>query len=235
LKRGPTPAERAYSSSTAPAARTPWRQATYAVVDLELTGLDAEADEIVSFAVLTVDGGRVRLDDALYRIVRPPRMPDAATIRIHGLRRADLEDAPPLERVLDELIEALTGRVLVAHVAAIESGFLRTALRGRGLELRNPVVDTAALARELERHRRGPLARLRGKLLPARSTPAGLSELARSLGLPVHRPHHADGDALTTAQVFLALATHLDRIEPQTVGSLARLSRIRASESTGVP
>jgi len=53
------------------------------------------------------------------------------------------------------------------------------------------------------------------------SAAASLSELARSLGLPVHRPHHALGDALSTAQVFIALATHLDEFAPQTVRSLA--------------
>jgi DNA polymerase III epsilon subunit-like protein len=40
----------------------------------------------------------------------------------------------------------------------------------------------------------------------------------------VHRPHVAEGDALTTAQLFLALVTHLERAEPQTIASLARLS-----------
>ena len=49
--------------------------------------------------------------------------------------------------------------------------------------------------------------------------------MARGLGLPVHRPHHADGDALTTAQAFIALATHLEEFGPQTVGSLVRISR----------
>jgi DNA polymerase III epsilon subunit-like protein len=53
----------------------------------------------------------------------------------------------------------------------------------------------------------------------------GLSGLARSLGLPVHRPHHADGDALTTAQVFIALATHLDGFRAQTLGSLEAIGR----------
>ena len=52
-----------------------------------------------------------------------------------------------------------------------------------------------------------------------------LSVLARSLNLPVHRPHHADGDALTTAQVFIALATHLETLEsPLTVGRLVGIS-----------
>jgi|GEM_PF-5522276 len=37
-----------------------------------------------------------------------------------------------------------------------------------------------------------------------------------SLGLPVHRPHHSLGDALATAQVFIALATLSDAYRPQT-------------------
>ena len=52
-----------------------------------------------------------------------------------------------------------------------------------------------------------------------------LEAAARALDLPAHRPHRADGDALTTAQVFLALASRLDRVEAQTVESLGRLSR----------
>ena len=50
---------------------------------------------------------------------------------------------------------------------------------------------------------------------------SSLTALARSLGLPVHRPHHALGDALTTAQVFIALATLLDGYGPQTVRTLS--------------
>jgi DNA polymerase III subunit epsilon len=188
----------------------------FTVVDLETTGLDPSTDEIISFATLTVDGGKVRLDDARYELVRPRRMPDGDTIRIHGLREADLADAPPLSDMIEGLLGALTGTAIVAHVAAVEQGFLGVALRGRGLDLRNPVVDTAMLDRELRRLRREA---------PSDRDPIALSDLARGLGLPVHRPHHADGDALTTAQAFIALATHLDAFEPQTLGSLERISR----------
>jgi DNA polymerase-3 subunit epsilon len=188
----------------------------YAVIDLETTGLDPARDEIISFATVGVGGGKVRVGDARYRLVRPRRMPDADTIRIHGLREVDLEDAPELDEVIDGLLEALTGRALVAHVAAVERGFLDVALRRLGLDLRNPIVDTALLDRELRRLRRMPAPELE---------PIGLSALARDLDLPVHRPHHADGDALTTAQCFIALATHLDALQPQTLGSLERISR----------
>ncbi len=204
----------AYERTPPPGPEVPWRAAGFCVIDLETTGLDPAVDEIVSFAALQIANGRLRLSDARYVLVRPQRMPEARSIRIHGLRSSDLVEAPPLSAALDVLLEALAGKVLVAHVAEIERGFLAAALQLQGLRLVNPVVDTAALAAELFRRRR--------RQLP---DPPALSPLARELGLPVHRPHHADGDALTTAQVFLALVTHLDALEPQTVGSLSGCRR----------
>jgi DNA polymerase-3 subunit epsilon len=205
---------RAYAETPPPDPSTPWREADFCVIDIETTGLDPADDEIISFAALHIARGRLRLDDALYRLVRPRRMPGQETIVIHGLRSAELVDAAPFAETLDGLLEALTGRAMVAHVASIEEGFLGAAFRDSGIRLINPIVDTAALAAELFRLR---------ERVPPRSL--GLGPLADALGLPVHRPHEADGDALTTAQVFLALATHLDRFSPQTVGSMERLSR----------
>ena len=87
------------------------------VLDLETTGLDRRDDEIIAFATMPVDGGRARVAGARSRLVRPRRMPGPETIRIHGLRSEDLAGAPPLSEVIDELLVALAGRALVAHVA----------------------------------------------------------------------------------------------------------------------
>lgn len=211
-----TRAANQYLSASMPARKTPWRELEFTVIDLETTGLNRLRDEIVSFATVSVSNGRVSLADARYELVRPRRMPGEETSRIHGLREADLIEAPPLEDLLDVLLEAMAGRILVAHVAAIEVGFLSEALAASGLRMRNRFVDTAELALELSRLRRER---------PPEKEPIGLSELARSLSLPVHRRHTADGDALTTAQAFIALATHLDAFEPQTGDSLVRASR----------
>jgi DNA polymerase-3 subunit epsilon len=217
---------RSYRDAEFPPADTPWREAEFIVLDFEMTGLDPATDEIISFATVTVSGGTVRFDDARYELVRPRRMPDWETIRIHGLREMDLEEAPPLDELVDGLLDALTGRPIVAHVAEVERSFLEAALSARGTDLRNPTVDTAVLDRQLRR--------LRGQR-PAPRDPIGLSDMVRSLGLPVHRPHHADGDALTTAQAFIALATHLESFGQQTLGSLAGFSmqRTRKSPSLG--
>lgn len=202
----------AYASTPMPDPSTPWRAASFCVLDLETTGLERPDDEIVAFATMPIDGGRARVRGVRSRLVRPRRMPGVDSIRIHGLRPEDLAGAPPLSEVLDELLAALAGRALVAHVATLEERFLRGALLAGGVSFRNPVVDTHALALELHSRRRSP-----------RPEAVRLAPLARHLGLPVHRPHDAAGDVLTTAQVFLALATELDAIEPQTVGSLSEL------------
>jgi DNA polymerase III subunit epsilon len=210
-----SPEAGSYRSAELPEPASSWRETDFTVIDFETTGLDPARDEIISFATVTVSDGRVRLDDARYELVRPKQMPGWDTIRIHGLREADLEDAPPLSEQIGKLLVALTGRILVAHVAAIERGFLEAALQPHGLVLRNPIVDTAALAAELNRRRRKP---------PPKREPVSLDDMARSLGLPVHRRHTADGDTLTTAQAFIALAAHLDAFEPQTVETLLNAS-----------
>ena len=195
-----TATARAYADADLPSGRTDWRAASWAVVDLETTGLDPATDEIIAIGVVPVDGGRARPGAALYRVVRPVRPPTAQSIRIHGIRPADLESAPPLGAILDELLAALTGRLLVAHAAFVERGFLEPALAAHGVPLRGDIADTRALGRAwLSEVDHGTVAPL-----------LGLTELATRLGLPAHRPHHALGDALTTAQVFLALATHLE-------------------------
>jgi DNA polymerase-3 subunit epsilon len=221
-----------YREGSFPQPHTPWRETTFTVIDLEMTGLNPANDEIISFATVTVRHGRVQLHDARYELVRPDRMPSWDTIRIHGLREADLAEAPPLDEALDGLLEALARRPVVAHVASIDAGFLSAALEPHGLNLRNPVVDTAALAMELSRLRRErPPSNAGGTTTGIAVSTPGLGDLARWLGLPVHRPHEADGDALTTAQAFIALATHLECFEnPLTLGSLQRISAGRTGD-----
>jgi DNA polymerase-3 subunit epsilon len=51
-----------------------------------------------------------------------------------------------------------------------------------------------------------------------------LEYAATELGLPVHSPHHALGDAVTTAGLFIALAGQLERGRTLTTANLLELS-----------
>jgi DNA polymerase-3 subunit epsilon len=182
-----------------------WRAAEFCVIDLETTGLDLRRDEIVSYGVAIVKHARIHCGTVAYGHILPDREISVTSLTMHGLRASDLAGAPPINDVLDDLIGLLTGRVVVAHAAWIERAFLGRALARRGLRLGRPIVDTAALTRACG------LADANSGREPDVET------VARGLGLPVHTPHHALGDAFTTAEIFLVLATRLER-EPNVVG-----------------
>ena len=223
IQRPRSAAARRYRSQARPDEVRPWRAASYAVVDLETTGLKAKEHEIISWAVVHVDGGRIPAGAARYGLVRPRRMPEEGSIVVHGILPGDLAAAPPPEVAFDELLDAVAGRVVVAHAAWFEKAFLSRAAARRGVRWRSPMIDTSVIGRWWLFERDGYLPRA-----------ISLASLVRLLDLPSHRPHHASGDALTTAQAFLAIATHLDELWPQTAGSLVgareRVAEIRRLE-----
>jgi DNA polymerase-3 subunit epsilon len=129
-------------------------------------------------------------------------------VLVHKLRSVDLRKAPALDDAIDLLLDTLAGRIPVFHTAMVERAFLGKQLRRRRLRLPED-VDTEVLGRLWLRQRDAV-------------TPGGLplARLAAALGQPGEDPHHALGDALTTAEAFIALASHLDALSPQTVGTL---------------
>jgi DNA polymerase III subunit epsilon len=193
---------------------TTWRESHYAVVDVETTGLDADVHEIVSIGIVPVDAGRIPIGSAFYREVRPTEPPTRATIVVHGIRPSQAAAAAHPQDVASEVMAQLSGRVLVAHVSTIEQRFLGSWLHPLGWRPPSLVIDTDVLTRRW-------LAEERQLSMDEH---VGLGAAAGLFGLPEERRHHALGDALTTAQLFLALAARLGG------GTLdaRRLARMRA-------
>ena len=211
---------RAHLATPKPPDCLPWREATYTVLDLETTGLDPATDVIVAAGGLRVVGGRAAAATAFRLLARPDRAMPAEAISIHGLLPGELAAAPPLAEQLTALLDRSVGDVLVVHVAEVDQAFLDAAMRRLwGCPLNATVLDTARMAAAL--NRRLDLARPPGR---RPGTSLRLADLARAHGLPVHPEHDALHDALTTAQLFLALATRLERHGRGTLGALRRVA-----------
>jgi DNA polymerase-3 subunit epsilon len=192
----------------------PWRAAGLLVLDFEATGLDLRRDEVISYGAVPIGAGRMIVGGQAHSYVRPTQAVPANSSKIHRIRNMDLEGAPTAFDASAALVRLLTGRALVAHAAWVEVAFLKRLLALHNTTLVSPVIDTACLTRAL------------GLSSRADSHEPHLETLAHSLGVPVHDPHQALGDALTTAQVFLVLVSRLEQLHgPLTVGALQRMSR----------
>jgi DNA polymerase III subunit epsilon len=193
--------------------RRPWVEAEFASLDFETTGLDPDRDAVVSFGVVPVRHGRVILAESDYREVAPEAPLTARSIVVHGLRPLDLQGAPTLSQVLPDLHSSLERRYLLAWSADVEAGFLSRAFGGSERWWRRRIMDVLLLAQVADR--------LEGRT--ARPGDYNLTTAAARLGTPVHAPHHALDDALTTAQIFLVLAT---RLSTKGYGTPARLLKV---------
>lgn len=194
-----------------------WRQCNFLVIDLETTGLNLASDSIISYGAVPVTAGRVISSEGVYGLVHPDRPLSPASIQVHTLREADLRDAPPLSTAMENVSHLLSGRILVAHAAWVEDAFLRRGFEHIGRNSMPPMIDTAALARA-------------AGIIPRNSEgEPDLEWLCTRLSLPVMDPHHALGDAMTTAGLFIALASKLDASGEHTARALLELSECNST------
>jgi DNA polymerase-3 subunit epsilon len=116
-------------------------------LDLETTGATATRDRITEVGLIEIDRGRlVREWSTLVNpgIAIPPRI-QALT----GISNDMVALAPPFEEIARELWLALEGRMLVAHNARFDYGFLKNEFRRLGKTLTLPVLCTVKLSRKL--------------------------------------------------------------------------------------
>lgn len=182
----------------------PWDSLTYWALDLETSGLKA-SDQVLSVGLVPVRQGVIGFGEHFYSLVRPsnPQSLSAEGIQAHHIRPNELEGAPTLPEVMEEIERRVSGGVLLLHYASVDVGFLQRAYKSLGKPWRGPqVVDTVVLLSKLTERQR--------QLQPyAKPLPSGLAEARALFGLPPHLEHHALYDALATAELFLLLRSRL--------------------------
>lgn len=102
----------------------------FAAIDFETA--NSVHSSICSMGVVIVRGGRIV--DSIYRLVHPtPNYYTRFTTAIHGLTRADTDDAPLFPEVWAEVAPRIAGLPLVAHNAPFDERCLRAVHARYGL------------------------------------------------------------------------------------------------------
>lgn len=179
----------------------------FVLIDLESTGLDAQAGHrICEIAALRLEGRHVAA--TVDQLVNPSRAIDPDAFAVNGITGEMVADAPSFGQVVPRLLPVLDGAALVAHNAYFDVAFLTTELQALGLPpLANPVIDTLALARRYITARR-----------------YNLGALATSLGEPAPT-HRAMSDVRALRTLFEHLIDLLYRKGVRTLNDLLRAQR----------
>ena len=174
----------------------------YVAFDLETTGLSSQKDEIIEIGAVRMQGGKEL--ERFQTFVNPRRRLEQKIVELTGITDAMLADAPSIETVLPEFLEFVGDRVLVAHNADFDTGFIREACRKRGLPYGFTSVDTLILSQNLLPH----LNKFK------------LDVVSNALSLPDFNHHRAGDDAVTCGLIFHKLTDKLRELE------LSRLQEI---------
>jgi DNA polymerase III epsilon subunit family exonuclease len=179
---------------------------TYAVVDVETTGLSARlGDRICEVAVVVVQRGQIV--DRLQSLVNPQRPISRGASLVSGITDYMVRGAPTFSGIAPTLLQALDGAVLVAHNASFDMSFLSAELRTAGYEPpSNHVIDTLGLARRCYTFRSNRLG-----------------DVARSLGIETRGLHRALADATITWHVLERFMHDLRNDGVTTLEGLLRL------------
>jgi len=199
-RAGPGPL-RDYLAIEFPNPSAEYRQVDYLAIDLETTGLEPKRDHILSVGYVVVRGNRIDLGTASHRLVHTARaIPEKSAI-IHQITDDQAALGEQLEPVLADLLHQLAGKVMIAHHASVETGFISAACRRIfGGELVVPVVDTQSLARRTFERRH----------ISFKGSDLRLHALGERYNLPRYGAHNALSDALAAAELFLAQASYME-------------------------
>ncbi len=158
---------------------------SWAVVDVETSGMHPETSRVISLAALAMSPSGV-IERAVVSLLNPGV--DPGPTDIHGLTRDMLAGHPRFADVAADLAELLQGRILVAHNAAFDYAFLAAEARIAGVALPvEAVMCTVELASRLQ----------------LGTDNLKLSTLAKYWEITQRRPHDAFDDAVVLTQVLM--------------------------------
>ena len=125
----------------------PLLDAPLAIVDLETTGAHPAHNRVTEIAVIEAEAGEITGEWST--LVNPETSIPPAIQALTGITNAMVAGAPTFRELARELRERLDGRVLVAHNARFDYGFLRGEFERAGMRFRARTLCTVKLSRRL--------------------------------------------------------------------------------------
>jgi len=161
-------------------------------LDLETTGMSAAQERITEIGLVEVANGE--FVGSWSQLVNPQRSISPFIQSLTGITNRMVRDAPRFEQLAPALFERLEGKLLVAHNARFDYGFLRSEFARLDMSYSPRVLCTVKLSRKLfPEHRRH-----------------NLDSLIERHGLRCSARHRALGDAEVLWQFLQKIQAEVD-------------------------
>ncbi len=180
------------------------------VFDIETTGLSKDSCKIIEIGAVKIRSGEIvdKMDifvDPECPI--PPEITELTSITDDMVKGALKE-----HEAIEEFFRFAGDRLLIAHNASFDCGFIRVAAERCGIEFSNTYLDTLGLSRyvnpELKKHK--------------------LDIIAKHYGLEEFHHHRASDDAEVLARIFFIM---LERLKSEGVGNFHEMVSVMSEKA----
>lgn len=176
----------------------------FVVFDIETTGLSNQTCGITEIGAVKVKNGVI---SERYNTFVNPEMPIPEEIaKLTSITDEMVKDAPVIAEVLPDFLSFVGDRLLIAHNADFDVGFIRAAAERHDIPFKSPYLDTVALSRHLN-------ADLKNHKLDT---------LAAYFGLGKFNHHRACDDAEMLALIFFKMTEKMKKLEIHDFNDLQR-------------
>lgn len=156
----------------------------YCVLDIETTGLSFRTNKITELGAVIYKNGEIVKE--FEHFVNPEMPIPEEVVEVTHITDEMVKDAPTIEEILPKFLEFIGDRVIVAHNADFDVGFIKYYAEQLGYKLENTYIDTLRLAKDL--------------FPDYKKYKLGI--IAEKLGIKVDVAHRALDDVITLVKVF---------------------------------
>ncbi|MBI4995133.1 3'-5' exonuclease [Candidatus Peregrinibacteria bacterium] len=178
-------------------------------LDIETNGMDPSVHQIIEIACVKWQDGKI--SESFESLVNPRTLLPYEITLLTGITDAELKTAPVFSEIKPRVIEFIGDLPIVGHNIAFDSSFLRS----HHFEIKNPEIDTVALAR----------------ILLLKEPSYALEVLMKKYGLPIKPSHRAMADVETTISFFEFLIKKIRKIPEPVLEQMKRI--LKKSEWAG--
>ena len=172
------------------------------VFDLETTGLSNRACKIIEIGAVKIKGGEVIEEFDIF--VDPECEISEEITNLTSITNEMVKGAPKEREALEQFFAFAGDRLLIAHNANFDTGFIRVAAERQGMPFTNTYLDTVGLSKyvnpELKKHK--------------------LNIIAEHYNLGDFHHHRASDDAKMLAEIFFVM---LERLKSEGITDFARM------------